>query len=134
MHHFHAVVWLDHREARVFEFNPEDVQKLVIHAHSPNRHIHHKSGSVGAGHAKEDAQYYHAVAEALVHAGEILIVGPGQAKTVLFKHMHAHDPKVAAKVAGIETADHPSDGQIVAHARKYFERYDKTTPQRASTT
>jgi stalled ribosome rescue protein Dom34 len=86
---------------------------------------------VGAGHSKEDEHYYHGIAEALASPSEILIVGPGQAKTALFKHLHAHDPKVAAKVAGIETADHPSDGQVVAHARKYFERFDKTSPQRA---
>ena len=130
MTHFHAVVWLDHREAKVFTFSPEDVEKLVIHPDNPAKHIHHKSGAMGPGHAKEDEHYYHAVAEALGQSGEILLVGPGQAKTALFKHLHAHDPKVAAKVAAVETVDHPSDGQIVAYARKYFERFDKASPQR----
>jgi stalled ribosome rescue protein Dom34 len=130
MHHFHAVVWLDHREAKVFEFTADDVAKLVINAEHPAKHIHHKSGSVGPGHAKEDENYYHGVADALAKAGEILIVGPGQAKTALFKHLHAHDREVAAKVAAVETVDHPSDGQIVAYARKYFDRRDRTTAQR----
>lgn len=130
MHHFHAVVWIDHREARVFEFSADDVQKSVIHPHAPKHQVHHKAGSLGAGHAKEDQHYYHEVAEALTHAGEILIVGPGQAKTMLMKHLHAHDPKVAEKVVAIETVDHPSDGQVVAHARKYFDAADRMTPQR----
>ncbi len=130
MSHFHAVVWLDHREAKVFTFSPDDVEKLVIHADKPAKHIHHKAGAMGPGHAKEDEHYYHGIAETLAQPGEILIVGPGQAKTALFKHLHAHDPKVAAKVAAIESVDHPSDGQIVAYARKYFAKFDKTSPQR----
>lgn len=129
-HHFHAVVWIDHREAKVFEFNAEDVQKLVIHSHSPAKHLHHKAGALGAGHAAEDAAFYHAVAEALAPVQEVLVVGPGSAKTALLKHLAAHDPKIAAKVLGVESADHPSDGQIVAHARKYFEAKDRTLPQR----
>jgi hypothetical protein len=27
---------------------------------------------------------------------------------------------VASKIVGVEAADHPSDAQIVAHAKKYF--------------
>jgi hypothetical protein len=30
-HHFHAVIWIDHHEARVFHFNPTDVERLVLH-------------------------------------------------------------------------------------------------------
>ena len=27
--HFHAVVWIDHRQARIFHFNATDADKLV---------------------------------------------------------------------------------------------------------
>ena len=30
MSHYHAVVWIDHREARVFHFSPTEVDKLVV--------------------------------------------------------------------------------------------------------
>ena len=30
-HHFHAVIWIDHHEARVFHFSPTDVERLVLH-------------------------------------------------------------------------------------------------------
>lgn len=132
MPHFHAVVWLDHREAKVYEFNPDDVQKFVIHAQGePARHIHHKAGSLGSGHTTEDAHYYHEIAEALAPLGEVLVVGPGQAKTALLKHLEAHDPKVASKIVGVESANHPSDGEVVAHARKYFKAKDRELPQRS---
>jgi hypothetical protein len=32
---------------------------------------------------------------------------------------------MAAKVIGVETVDHPSDGQLVAYARKYFHARDQ---------
>ena len=74
----------------------------------------------------DDPGYYHEVVEALADAQEILVVGPAQAKLQLIKHMQAHDPATAARVVGVETVDHPSDGQVVAYARKYFDAKEKT--------
>lgn len=105
--------------------SPDDVEKSVIHPSKPHLHLHAKSGSVGSGKQTEDKGYYHAIAEALNGAQEILVVGPAQAKLQLIKHLHAHDPKVADKVVGVETIDHPSDGQLVAYARKYFVAKDR---------
>ncbi|HQC85764.1 MAG TPA: translational machinery protein [Rhodoferax sp.] len=125
MSHFHAVVWLDHSEAHVMHIAPDDVEKSVVHPSKPHQHLHSKSGVPGSGKAAEDKQYYHAVVEALKGAQEILVVGPAQAKLQLIKHMHAHDQAVADKVVGVETIDHPTDGQLVAYARKYFAAKDK---------
>ena len=125
MSHFHAVVWLDHSEAHVMHIAPDDVEKSVVHPSKPHQHLHSKSGVPGSGKAAEDKQYYHAVMEALKGAQEILVVGPAQAKLQLIKHMHAHDQAVADKVVGVETIDHPTDGQLVAYARKYFAAKDK---------
>jgi stalled ribosome rescue protein Dom34 len=125
MSHFHAVVWLDHSEAHVMHIAPDDVEKSVIHPSKPHQRLHAKGGIVGSGKPAEDKQYYHAVAEALKGAQEILVVGPAQAKLQLIKHLHAHDKSVADKVIGVESIDHPSDGQLVAYARKYFAVKDK---------
>lgn len=120
----HAVVWLDHSEAHVMHFNDEAAENAKIRARSQHQHQHHKKGAVGSGHAGEDQKYYHEVAHALADAKEILILGPSGAKLTLMKHMQKHDPTVAEKVVGIETADHPSDGQVLAFARHYFVRVD----------
>ena len=32
MAHYHAVVWLDHEEAHVMHFTPEELEKAAIHA------------------------------------------------------------------------------------------------------
>ncbi len=120
MSHYHAVVWLDHSEAHVMHISPEDVEKSVIHTSRPHAHLHAKSGAVGSGRPAESKAYYHAVAESLTGAQEILVVGPAQAKLQLIKHMHAHHPKMAELVIGVESVDHPTDGQLIAYAHKYF--------------
>jgi len=125
MSHFHAVVWLDHSEAHVMHIAPDDVEKSVVHPSKPHQHLHSRAGTLGSGKRPEDQHYYHAVVDALKGAQEILVVGPAQAKLQLIKHMHAHDQATADKVVGVESIDHPTDGQLVAYARKYFAAKDK---------
>ncbi len=125
MSHYHAVVWLDHVEAHVLHFTPEDVEKSGTHAADQHPHLHHKRGAIGAGNKGADAHYFDAVAKLLDGAGEILVVGPGSAKLELVRYLDQHQHLLGAKVVGVETVDHPSDGQLVAHARKYFLAKDR---------
>jgi len=138
MSHFHAAVWLDHAEARVFQFNPEDVQAKVVHAagnpHNPahgSPRVHHKAGVIGPGKAAPAPGYFAAVAQALDGAGEVLVMGPGTAKDEFIKHLGTQVPALAQKIVAVEAADRMTDRQIVARARKHFGRIDRTLPQRA---
>jgi stalled ribosome rescue protein Dom34 len=129
-HHLHAVVWIDHREARVFHFSPSDAERLVLRPDDPTHHIHHKANSIGSGHAAEDQAFLDAVAKSIVDAGAVLITGPANAKTELVKHIQKHEPNLMKIIVGVETVDHPSDGELVAHARRYFKGEDLMTPQK----
>lgn len=122
---YHAVVWLDHSEAHVFHFSPDEVEKLTARSSIPHPHQHHKRGAVGSGHAQEDHAYYHHVAGLLKGASEILVVGPASAKLGLIKHIHKHHHELVDKVLGVESLDHPTDGQLLAYARKYFHAKDR---------
>jgi hypothetical protein len=128
-HHYHAVIWIDHHEARVFHFSPTDVERLVLHPDHPTRHIHHKANSVGSGHASPDHNYLHAVAQSIADAGAVLVTGPGNAKTELVKHIREHESKLMNVIVGVETVDHPSDAKLLAYARKYFTAADLMRPQ-----
>lgn len=128
--HSHAVVWIDHREARIFHFNRDDVEKLVLHPNDPAIHIHNKTNSIGTEHAPEDQDFLRRVAAALKDTTFILFTGPASAKTELFKHIHSHEPLMMDKIAGVETVDHPSDKALIAHARDYF-KADHQKLQRA---
>ena len=126
--HYHAVIWIDHHEARVFHFSPIDIESLVLHPHNPTKHIHHKANSIGSGHAAEDQDFLHRVAEAMVGSGAVLITGPANAKTELVKHIHHHDPNLMKVIVGVETVDHPSDKALVAYAKHYFKASDLMSP------
>lgn len=126
--HHHAVVWIDHREARVFHFNRDDVDRQVVRARDPERHLHHKANSIGSGRAPEDQIFLHDVAAALGDAATVLITGPSNEKTELLKHIQRHDRHLAAKIAGVETVDYPSDGVLLDHARRYFRAADRMRP------
>ena len=127
--HYHAIVWIDHLEARVFHFNVSEVDRLVLHPHNPTCHIHHKANTIGSGHAAEDHDFLQQVAEAVADAGAVLITGPAQTKTELVKHIARHLPNLKAKIAAVETVDHPTDGELVAHARKYFKADHQLPPR-----
>jgi stalled ribosome rescue protein Dom34 len=129
--HYHAIVWIDHHEARVFHINPTEVERLVLHPDHPTRHIHHKANTIGSGHAAEDHHFLQAVAQSIADAHAVLITGPANEKTELVKHIQQHDPQLAKIVVGVETVDHPTDGELVAHARKYFKAEDRMLPQRS---
>ena len=118
--HYHAVVWIDHREARIFHFNAEEAERSLVHADRPTRHLHHKAGVIGSGHAPEDQDFFERVVTSVGDAGIILIIGPANAKTELVKHIKRCAPEVGTKIAAVETVDHPTDGQLLDHARRYF--------------
>jgi hypothetical protein len=127
--HYHAIVWIDHHEARVFHFSTDAADRIVVHPLHPVRHIHHKANEIGSGHAPEDQAFFHDVVTAIGDAGAILLTGPANAKNELEKHIERHDQQLKARVKGIETLDHPSDGVLLAHARKYFKAEDRMESQ-----
>src|SRR5260221_9649544 len=124
-HHYHAVIWIDHHEARVFHFSPTDVERLVLRPDHPTRHIHHKANSIGSGHASDDHDFLQEVAKSVADAGAGFITGPANAKTQLVKHIHRRDPELMNIIVRLETVNHPSDAQLVAYARKYFQIEDR---------
>jgi len=128
--HYRAVVWIDHREARIFHFNAADVDKLALESESPTRKIHHKANVIGSGHEAENSAFLRAVVDSVSDAGAILVAGPANEKLELIKFIHHHLPKLMSRIAGVETVDHPSDGALVAYARKYLKAADRMRPQR----
>ena len=125
MSHNHAVVWLDHREARVIDFSVDAVHKATVRSHAADRQIHHRSGSVSGTHAPDDLRFFDDICAAIGDAKEVLVVGPGQAKLGFRHHLDDRHKDLARRVVGVETLDHPGDGELLAHARKYFVKVDR---------
>ncbi len=125
MSHVHSVIWLDHREAKVIGFSADDVQKVIVRHHGGHRQVHHRSGSVGAGHSAEDTKFFDEIVAAAGDSPEVLLVGPGQAKVALRRYIDTHLPVFARRVVGVEALDHPSEGELLTFARKYFVKIDQ---------
>ena len=122
---FHVAVWIDHNEARVYHLDEESFTETTLRAPKHHVHKHPKGTAWEKSHPADLVKYFHGVAEALTDAGEILIVGPAKAKLEFMRHVREHHPAMEKKVVGIETADHPTDGEMVKHARAYFKAADR---------
>ncbi|MEO6122420.1 MAG: translational machinery protein [Ilumatobacteraceae bacterium] len=121
----HAIVWLDHFEARIISFSVDQAKTFEVHNQSAERNIHRKAGSIGSGHAADDHHFFDEIAGSLVGIHEVLIVGPGNAKTAFTTYVDKRHPDLQRRVVGIETMDHPTDGELLAHARKSFTAIDQ---------
>ena len=125
--HYHAVVWIDHNEARVFHFNLDDAEKTVIRPHGSDKDRRREKQ---ATHPSADTEHYlEAVTKAIADAGAILVTGPAAEKNELLKHIEHKHPRLKGAIEAVEVADHPSDGELVAHARKVLAAADRMRPQ-----
>jgi stalled ribosome rescue protein Dom34 len=128
--HYHAIVWIDHQQAKIFKFDATQIDSTVVRSSRPHQHIHHKANSGDSGHAPVDTDFLKRVAENLSGAGTILITGPANAKGELKIYLEEREPAVAARIAGVEPLDHPSDGELLALARRFFKAADRMQSQR----
>ncbi len=115
-------IWIDHKEARICQVSPELADEALITA-SHHLHNKHPRGPEGVkDHPEDDKRFFHEVAQSLEGSAQILLTGPSTAKLEFLKYVQAHHHALAPKIIGIETADHPTDGQLLAHAKAYFKR------------
>ena len=121
MNHHHGAVWIDHQEAKIYQVEAAsfDVTKVT----APHHHVTRKASEQGM-HSDADG-YYREVAQALKGTSALLIVGPSSAKLDFIRHLQRHDHTLEASICGVETLDHPTDPQLVAYVRHYFEDKDR---------
>jgi stalled ribosome rescue protein Dom34 len=129
MPHIHALIWLDFTEAHVFRFNADDIERQRIKAHAPFRKIHQKAGIVGSGHTHDANAYFKSIVEALSGTTGWLVTGPAATKNELTSYVEEHAPQLKKQLIGVEAMDHPTDGELLDHARRFFKAADKMTPR-----
>jgi hypothetical protein len=117
--HNHAVVWVDHRVAKIFYLGLDAVDERTVHADLATPHLHHKANTIGSGKVDDDPTFFARIDEALEPCEAILIVGPGNEKTLLLKHLEGRSPARKRDLRA-EPCDHPTDREIVALGRHHF--------------
>ncbi|MEO7271795.1 MAG: translational machinery protein [Vicinamibacterales bacterium] len=121
----HAVIWIDHQEARVFHLHPDTVDATTVLAPRHHVHRHPKGRGEPRPHPDDDARFFREVAHTLAGVDALLIVGPLSAKLEFFRYLNEHERLLESKVVGVESADHPTDGEIVARAKHCFAASDR---------
>ncbi len=127
----HVTVWIDHKEAKVFRMPEAEGSEAGVSTVRAHRHVErHSTTTAEHAHPAEAAHFYRDVTRALADAAEVLVVGPGSAKLELVKYIDKHEHTFAEKIVGVETLDHPTDGQLLAYARQYFRAKDRMLGKR----
>jgi hypothetical protein len=116
-----AIIWIDHKEARIFKVDPGATEHSVIN--SPGRHIHRHANEQDLrvrNHPDDEHRFFEEVARALDGAEQLLLVGPSKTKLHFLRYAQQHERALESRIIGVESADHPTDAQLVAHMRHYF--------------
>jgi stalled ribosome rescue protein Dom34 len=125
MSYYHSVVWIDHQKATAWQFTSTEASSTVVHAHDQHQQAHSRKSTHGGHKSPADARFFDEVAEALAGTHEILIMGPAQTKHEFAKFLTEKHAALGKAVAAVENADHPSDAEVLAYARKHFKALDR---------
>lgn len=116
-----TAVWMDGTQARVFRVRADAFDEATVEAPTFHVHRHPKDQLTRTHHHPDDERkFFHEVAGHLTGAERILLLGPSVTKLLFLRYLRTEAPALEARVVGLETVDHPTDRQIVAHVRRYF--------------
>jgi stalled ribosome rescue protein Dom34 len=118
---YHAIVWVDHSEAKIFRFGGDDVPEIVVRSHTSLQRLHHrKTGWEAGGITPDDTEFFRRILDALGDTGGTVITGPGNAKTALKAYLEHVRPESTWRVFAMETTDQPNAQTLLALGRRYF--------------
>ena len=118
MSFFHAVLLIDHHSAQVLQFDADQVHETKVKAHTHHTRQHGSS-------VRTEHEFFGEVCDALAGIAEVLVTGAHTAQADFRRYVEKHRAAVALQIIGWETVDHPTEGQLLALARKYFVKYDR---------
>jgi hypothetical protein len=117
---FHAVVWLDHQNARILSFDDLHIETHKVHEHRHNTAQH-------GSEVRDSHVFWGEVCDRLDAAGEVIVTGSHTALADFRRYVERHRPHSVARMVAYEVVDHPTDHQLVALARSHFLRHDQMT-------
>jgi stalled ribosome rescue protein Dom34 len=111
----HAVVWADHHDARILPFDAHRVHSLAVRAHVHPTRQHGSS-------VRTEHEFLGEVCDAVEGIAQVLVCGSHTALADLRHYVETHRPQVSSRIVGYEVVDHPSDNELVALARRQFDK------------
>lgn len=113
-----AVIRIDHHTAQIIEFDADhtEAHKVKAHAHYTRQH-----GSA----VRSEHEFFAEVCVALANIPQLLVTGSHQAQADFRHYVEKHCPGMLKQIAGWETVDSPSEGELVALAKQHFLKIDQ---------
>ncbi len=128
----HAIIWIDHSEAKVYRFSGNTESEVQLHAHTSLQRLHHRrDGWEAGGNPPDDTEFFRRVVGTLDQTAGTVVTGPGNAKLALKTFIDNLHPNLASHVFTVETSDRPGDEALVDLGRRYFQSNPFPTPQAA---
>jgi stalled ribosome rescue protein Dom34 len=125
MSYYHSVVWIDHQNATVWQFTSTQEERTHLHSHDQHQKLHGRKSTHGGHQHAAEAKFFEEVAAALSGTHEILIIGPAEAKHEFAGFLKAKHTPLGKGIVAVETADHPSDAEVLRYARRHFKALDR---------
>jgi stalled ribosome rescue protein Dom34 len=125
MSYYHSVVWIDHQKATVWQFTSTEEERTLVHSHDQHQKIHGRKSTHGGHQHPADPKFFEQVAAALSGTHEILIIGPAQTKQEFANFLREKHAPLGKGIVAVETADHPSDAEVLSYARRHFKALDR---------
>ena len=114
---FHAVVLTDHQSALVVQFDAEQVLSQRIQAHK------HQTAQRNSA-VRTEHEFFGEVCNALDGIQQVLVTGSHTATADFRHYAEKHRPLLVPQIVGYEVVDHPTENQLVAMARKAFDKHN----------
>ena len=114
----HAIALVDHHKAEILQFDAEHLQAQKVKSHSHHTRQH-------GSEVRTEHEFFGQVCDALTGITEVLVAGSHGAQSDFRHYVEKHRPAVMKQIVGWETVDHPTEGQLLALAKKHFVKIDQ---------
>jgi stalled ribosome rescue protein Dom34 len=114
---FHAVVWIDHHNAKILQFDAAHIELKKVQAHT---HYTRQHGSE----VRDEHEFFGEVSDDLTEIRQIVVAGSHTALSDFRHYVTKHRPHLLAQIIGWELVDHPTEAQLVVMSHKYFVEHD----------
>jgi len=117
MHRAHAVIRIDHAQADVLDFvsEPPHGRHLKAHRHPTRQH---------ASGVRTEHEFFAEVCDAVEGVAEVLVVGARHALADFSHYVRKHRPETAGRIVGYDVVAQPTEAQLAALARQFFDHRD----------
>jgi len=113
-----VVIWLDHQEAQFLHLHEQEYTASHVKAHRHNTRQH-------ASGVRTEHEFFAAVCQAIGAGVEVLVAGSHTALADFKHYVEKHSPATGPRIAGWQTSERLTEGQLAAMGRHFFEKHDR---------